>query len=251
MQRVSGCRNRANDETRQHPTQFFLFVLFVSQSRFFFHFPRGNGAPFFFPRFALERFFSFAQSLAFYIVQVLSLRAIGREFCVSRESFPQRCKGDDVCLGARDDRRWRRPARRDSGGGLESVVVLLLPRRFRCFNSDAEEPRRRPPHDDGLWCASRCGETKTVRRFTSHVFVLVVYSPLDTTNDDDDCETPPKAICSPGVFCVLDAPSRVVRSDVSRSPPRAATSSTSVDTGASSSSRLIQSKMSSSSVLVE
>ena len=158
-----------------------------------------------------------------------------------------------MCLGARDDRRWRRPpARRDSGGLESVVVVLLLPRRFRCFNSDAEEPRRRPPHDDGLWCASRCGETKTVRRFTSHVFVLVVYSPLDTTNDDDDCETPPKAICSPGVFCVLDAPSRVVRSDVfRRSPPRAATSSTSVDTGASSSSRLIQSKMSSSSVLVE
>ena len=49
--------------------------------------------------------------------------------------------------------------------------------------------------------ASRCGETKTVRRFTSHVFVLVVYSPLDTTNDDDDdCETPPKAICSIGYF---------------------------------------------------
>ena len=90
VQRVRGRRNRAYDETRQHPTEFFLFVLFVSQSRFFFHFSRGNGTPFFFPRFALERFFSFAQSLAFYIVQVLSLRAIGREFCVSRKSFPQR-----------------------------------------------------------------------------------------------------------------------------------------------------------------
>ena len=154
-------------------------------------------------------------------------------------------------MGARDDRRWRRPARRDSGGGLESVVVVL-PRRFRCFNSDAEEPRCRPPHDDGLWCFPLWGETKTVRRFiTSHVFVVV-----STRHNQRRrrLRNAAKSHLLYRVFCVLDAPSRVVRSDVSRSPPRAATSSTSVDTGASSSSRLIQSKMSSSSsssVLVE
>lgn len=90
VQRVRGRRNRADDETRQHPTQFFLFVLFVSHSHFFFHVSRRNGPSFFFPRFPLEPFFSFAQSLAFYVVQVLSLRPIRREFCFSREPFPQR-----------------------------------------------------------------------------------------------------------------------------------------------------------------
>ena len=90
VQRVRGRRNRAYDETRQHPTQFFLFVLFVSHSHFFFHVSRRNGPSFFFPRFPLEPFFSFAQSLAFYVVQVLSLRPIRREFCFSREPFPQR-----------------------------------------------------------------------------------------------------------------------------------------------------------------
>ena len=51
VQRVRGRRNRAYDETRQHPTQFFLFVLFVSHSHFFFHVSRRNGPSFFFPRF--------------------------------------------------------------------------------------------------------------------------------------------------------------------------------------------------------
>ena len=89
VQRVRGRRNLAPyDETRQHPTQFFLFVLFVSYLAFLFPCLAPQWPVVLLPSLPLEPFFSFAQSLAFYVVQVLSLRPIRREFCFSREPFP-------------------------------------------------------------------------------------------------------------------------------------------------------------------